>query len=513
MRLLTLAVLLLAATFCEAEQLRFSGGSVVELPDGTQLAFDLDGPAEMESFILNNPPRFVIDIKNARFDDTRLLAGLRSHDVQAIRTGVRDGRNLRIVLDLASFVRSKSSIVQRNGHHLVIDIFRNEPLQPEAELVTVTHHPAPTLQLISPATYQVPAEPELRPAVLQKPVLKIVEEPPLPQAKEAPKAKESKEKAALAVTPAPPVSKPSPQARPVRRDDLVIVIDPGHGGKDPGAIGAKGTEEKNVTLQIARRLKKLIDQEPGMRAVLTRDSDTYLHLYQRVSIARKHQADLFISIHADAVPDNIRAHGSSVYMLSTKGASSAAARFLAERENGSDAIEGALAVSDKALQPVVFDMVHDAVRADSMELAGKILSQLGKVNGLHKRRVEQANFAVLKAPEVPSILVETAFISNPKEEANLSSGAHQQKLAQAILNGIRAYFGQRPQQMQAPTQRVAAQAVSGQRMHVVQRGESLSSIARRYQVSLSQLRSANGIGSKQQQINAGIALVIPTADS
>ncbi len=228
-----------------------------------------------------------------------------------------------------------------------------------------------------------------------------------------------------------------------------IVIDPGHGGEDPGARGRRGSREKDVTLMIARRLKGLIDAEPGMRAVLTRDGDYYLALSDRVQKARNLKADLFVSVHADAFvrPD---ARGSSVFALSQRPTSEAA-RWLAKQENGSDLIGGVnLNNRDSYVTQVLVDLSQTATNDHSLKLGGAVLAELGQVNTLHKARVEQAGFAVLKAPDVPSILVETAFISNPEEEKRLNDQAYQDRLARAILNGVKRYFSKNAPRPQSP---------------------------------------------------------------
>jgi len=241
------------------------------------------------------------------------------------------------------------------------------------------------------------------------------------------------EKLAAAAGPAPKV------------DRLVIVaIDAGHGGEDPGARGKGGTREKNVTLAIARRLKARIDREPNMRAVMVRDGDYFIPLAERVAKSRRVRADLFVSIHADAWvrPD---ARGSSVFALSERGATSTAARLLAQRENQSDLIGGVnLGVKDPVLARTLLDLSLTATINDSLKLGKAVLTELGDVNALHKEQVEQAGFAVLKAPDVPSILVETAFISNPEEEKRLKDSAYQDRIAGAILGGIKRYLAQNP---------------------------------------------------------------------
>ena len=248
--------------------------------------------------------------------------------------------------------------------------------------------------------------------------------------------------------PAQPVLPGKP--KPVMARLATIVIDAGHGGDDPGAIGRRGSREKDITLTIAKRLKRLIDEEPGMRAVLTRDADFYLPLHVRVDKARKVRADLFVSIHADAFirPD---ARGSSVFALSERRATSEAARWLANKENDADLIGGVnLDVKDKYLAQTLLDLSQTATIDHSLRLGDAVLKKLGSVNTLHKPRVEQASFAVLKAPDVPSILVETAFISNPEEEKRLNDDGYQEKLARALLDGIRDYFAKHPPRPQGP---------------------------------------------------------------
>jgi N-acetylmuramoyl-L-alanine amidase len=225
---------------------------------------------------------------------------------------------------------------------------------------------------------------------------------------------------------------------------VTIVLDPGHGGEDPGAVGRGGSYEKNVTLSVARRLKAKIDTEPNMRSLLTRDGDFFIPLHQRVAKARRVQADLFVSIHADAF---IKPHarGSSVFVLSESGASSSAARWLAQRENAADLIGGVnLGVKDPYLARTLLDLSQTATINDSVKLARAVLGELGHINTLHKAQVEQAGFAVLKAPDIPSILVETAFISNPEEERRLNDEAYQDKMAEAILKGIKRYLAKNP---------------------------------------------------------------------
>jgi N-acetylmuramoyl-L-alanine amidase len=235
-----------------------------------------------------------------------------------------------------------------------------------------------------------------------------------------------------------------PEKRPEIARLITIVLDPGHGGEDPGAIGRGGSYEKNVTLSVARRLKEKIDATPNMRSVLTRDGDFFIPLNQRVQKARRVQADLFISVHADAFIKPT-ARGSSVFALSENGASSSAARWLANKENSADLVGGVnIGVKDPYLARTLLDLSQTATINDSLKLGKDVLGELGRINTLHKAHVEQAGFAVLKAPDIPSILIETAFISNPEEEKRLNDDAYQDQMAEAILRGIRRYFAKNP---------------------------------------------------------------------
>lgn len=279
--------------------------------------------------------------------------------------------------------------------------------------------------------------------------------------------------------------------------DLVIAIDAGHGGEDPGAIGPRGTREKDVVLKIARELEKLIKKERGMKPIMIRDGDYYVGLKERVKKAQRVDADLFISIHADAFK-NGKARGSSVFILSERGASSDLASFLADSENSADLNGGVSATNDDLLNMVLADMVKNSTLEDSHKVASNVLSGLKRVNRLHKNNIEQAGFRVLKAGR-PAILVETAFISNRAEERKLRSPKHQRALARAIFKGTRAYFRSNP---------VAGTLLAMRdRKHRVTRGDTLSGIAKRYQVSLASIRGANNL--KGDILPVGKTLSIP----
>lgn len=288
-------------------------------------------------------------------------------------------------------------------------------------------------------------------------------------------------------SPATPKAQPAAavKMRPPARGELVIAIDAGHGGEDPGAIGPRGTFEKDVVLAVAHKLAQLVAKEPGMRPLLIRDRDVFVPLRVRKETARKANADMFISLHADAVARN-SVQGASVYTLSRHGASTEAARLLAERENSADLV-GGLSLEDKddLVASVLLDLSRAATAESSISLADKILQRLGGVGKLHKTGVEHAGFAVLKSLDMPSVLVELAFISNPVEEQRLVSEAHQWRLAQAVMSGIRDY-----RDKYLPN--LPLYAADG-RQHVVKAGDTLSGIAKRYAVSLERLRAVNGL--------------------
>jgi N-acetylmuramoyl-L-alanine amidase len=285
--------------------------------------------------------------------------------------------------------------------------------------------------------------------------------------------------------------------------NVVIAIDAGHGGEDPGAIGKNRTREKDVVLRIARELKKAIDAESGMQAVLTRDGDYYIPLRGRYEIARKARADLFVSIHADAFSKR-SVQGSSVFVLSARGASSEFARLLADSENASDLVGGVtLSDKDDMLASVLLDLSQSATREASNKVANDILSALKRTGKTHKNHVGRANFMVLKSPDVPSVLIETAFISNPSEEKRLTEREFQLRMARAITRGIRDYFYSSP-----PPGTWIASNRDGFK-YTVARGDTLGGIANRYSVSLSSLRRANKI--RGDIIHVGRELIIPTS--
>ncbi|MBT6276827.1 MAG: LysM peptidoglycan-binding domain-containing protein, partial [Chromatiales bacterium] len=279
---------------------------------------------------------------------------------------------------------------------------------------------------------------------------------------------------------------------------IVVAVDAGHGGTDPGAIGARGTREKDVTLSIAKRLANAINGFPGFKGVLVRKRDEFLRLRSRIDRARKAGADLLVSVHADAFRDR-RVRGASVWVLSTKGASSEAARWLAARENAADLVGGvSLDDKDDLLKQVILDLSQTATLNNSAAVASVALGELRKVGHVHKPSVQRAGFVVLKAPDIPSILVEAAFISNPSEERRLKDAAHQERLANALARGIKQYFERKP----PPGTLLAARA-----RHVIGPGDTLSAIAVRYEVSVETLRASNNLSN--DRLRVGQILRIP----
>jgi len=397
--LLSVLLLLLSPTLA-AEPVRVTGVRVTQAPDKTRLVLALSAKVTPQIFLLAGPDRLVIDLADARLAAKLPKPAGDDPNLTGLRSGARAGDDLRIVLDLKRPVGIKTYTVAAaaaQGPRLVVDLIPTAGSKNDADARADTV----TAAAVAAATEALNAS-------------------------------------------APPSAQPPPRTKARARGraarTLVVAIDAGHGGADPGAIGARGTREKDITLAIARRLAALVAKEPGMRAVLIRDRDTFVPLRARIRKARKHNADLFVSIHADAF-DSPRARGSSVFTLSRRGASSEAAKWLADKENSADRVGGVdLGEHDDQLATVMLDMVQNAAQERSVKAAGAVLSNLSRLGATHNQGVQKAGFVVLKSPDIPSILVETAFISNPGEEARLRSGAQQQRLAAAILAGIKQYF-------------------------------------------------------------------------
>lgn len=418
-RLISAVIFVLAIPFSAQAAITLSGARVWPAEEYTRITLESATPIRYTLLSVKNPERLVLDLEDVSLDATlnELAGKIGDHDpfVKSVRTGRYKPNVVRLVFDLRAEVQPQIFLLKPigdYGNRLVLDIY---PLVAPDPLLALIDKPeiAQFVQGGEPAA--APSAAPAPAAAVDKPALARIEP------KRAPKSGE-----------------------PVVTRLVTIAVDAGHGGEDPGARGRRGSHEKDVTLAIARKLKEKIDAEPNMRAVLTRDGDYFIPLQQRVAKARKVNADLFVSVHADAFV-NPDAHGSSVFALSERGATSAAARWLAKKENEADLIGGVnIDVKDPMLKSVLIDLSQTATINDSLKLARAVLGELGGVNQLHKAQVEQAGFAVLKAPDIPSILVETAFISNPDEEARLNDGAYQDRIADAVVGGIKRYFAKNP---------------------------------------------------------------------
>jgi N-acetylmuramoyl-L-alanine amidase len=395
--LLPAAGSLLAASSSWASMGRIASARLWPAQEYTRVILEGPSPIAHQLLQLRDPERVVLDLEGIELGTelaslpTRVQAG--DPFISAIRFGHQGASVLRLVIDVKVETSPQLFALQPiagYGHRLVLDLYPLTPVDPLMALI------------------------------------------------------EGKTGNDAAAVNADVPSAPQPEARRDSRRPIIVMLDPGHGGEDPGAVGRRGTYEKDVALAIARRLKRLIDTQSGMRALLTRDADYYVPLGVRVHKARRVQADLFVSIHADAFSEP-SARGSSVFALSEHGATSAAARWLARKENAADLIGGVnLGTRDPLLARTLLDLSQAAQINDSLKVGRQVLQGIGNVNTLHKSVVEQAGFAVLKAPDIPSILVETAFISNPEEERKLRSAHHQAKLAESMHDGIRRYFANNP---------------------------------------------------------------------
>lgn len=391
----------------------------------TRVTLEMDSELKAEHFTLENPDRLVVDIEGLTINTTirDIISKVRPNDpyIDSVRVAQNRPDVVRLVMDLKQPIAPQVFTLKPIGEYkyrLVLDLYPKIAQDP-------------LMAIMDSADTDPLAE------VLED----LARNDPLPDAPVPSVPGQTLPPVARKPKPAPT---PKPAEPPPSRQSILIALDPGHGGEDPGAIGRNGTREKDIVLSIAKRLKKLIDAQPGMRAYLTRDNDYFVPLHVRVQKARRVKADLFISIHADAwIKPSAR--GSSVFALSQNGATSAAARWMAQRENDADLIGGVnLGSHNKQVAQVLLDLSTAAQINDSVRVGGNVLGEIGKINRLHKKTVERAGFAVLKAPDIPSILVETAFISNPEEERLLRSPSHQDKIAKAMLAGVSDYFAARP---------------------------------------------------------------------
>lgn len=482
---LSFQVALAYAAPAQIEDLSFSS------QNAGRLLFDLQGTPHYKYFTLKNPSRLVVDFDNTAV--TKSIAQPPSNHSFAVgvRTAMRNNSDLRVVVELSADADAKVTALNKaQGLQLQIDLVS----KPTAAKLSVAEAPVKK----SPA----PSENTVKTAAV------------------LPVKAEKKQTASKA-----------------KGRNIVIAIDAGHGGKDVGAQGANGTQEKDVVLAIAKRLQSAVNRQPGMKAVMIRSDDNFVKLRERVNIAQRAKADLFVSIHADAFEDT-SAHGASVYTLANKGASSQGAQFLADSENAAD---GGHEIHDEMLASVLMDLSNKAAKEASQHIGNKVLRSVKSVGHLHRANVQKAGFVVLKSP-IPSILVETAFISNPEEEHRLNTRAYQDKMASAVFGGIVAHFKQYAPadtlfaQLQksgkaatqlavlddekeqpviiSKTEKVSSRnsdavvvATNSQTKHVISNGETLSGIAQQYGVSMRQLRHANGM--EDGNVRIGQVLQIP----
>lgn len=402
-------------------------------PDHTRIVLDMSAAAEHRVLVLQNPDRIVLDVSDATLQGALADLSLDDTPIARIRSGVRNGRDLRMVFDMRGVVTPRSFAIEANaqaGDRLVLDLHDKAPRQSGT------------------------------PAV-------------------------------------------SRSASDDDRRDIIVAIDAGHGGEDPGALGPGRLREKDVVLAIAKELAALFERDRGFAPTLIRSGDYYVSLKGRRDLARERQADLFVSVHADAF-NRKEANGASVYALSTRGATSTTASYLAQRENAADLVGGVrLGDKDEMLAGVLADLSMTSTLDASLNMGGSVLGEMGGVARLHKRQVEQAAFVVLKSPDIPSILVETGFISNPGEARKLADPAYRKRMAQAIHRGIRSWFISHP----PPGTMLAHEKRRGGREYRIARGDTLSGIAARFNVSVSDLKSFNQLADNR--ILVGQTLKIP----
>jgi N-acetylmuramoyl-L-alanine amidase len=391
--------------------------------DYTRVTLENDSELKATHFTVENPNRLVVDIEGIALNATlkEIVAKIQANDpyLKQVRVGQNRPNVVRLVFDLKEPINPQVFTLQPVGdykHRLIFDLYPVKTIDPIEELIKKGSWNKDATAPNSPPVAIAPPKPDSKPNT-----------------------------ASGAVTSDSKSGKDDKPTKPNQVTRIItIALDPGHGGEDPGAIGKGGSREKDVVLAIAHRLKEKIEQQPNMRVMLTRDADFFVPLNVRVQKARNVQADLFVSIHADAFVES-SASGSSVFALSEKGASSTAARWLANKENAADLIGGVnIKTHDKQLASVLLDLSTTAQINDSLKLAKVVLNEISGINRLHRGVVEQAGFAVLKAPDIPSILIETAFISNPEEEARLTDEAYQDKMANAVMSGIKKYFAKNP---------------------------------------------------------------------
>lgn len=460
-------------------------------PDQTRLVLDLSGNTRCEVFTVKDPERLVIDLAGATVASPLELPSQVKSRIRDLRYAPHNqGRDLRLVLELSHALELRKALLPPHppyGHRLVVDLIDRGT----GGQATPPSPPQP-----NPTAKPIPLPPP--PAVRAEPVARIPAPVPRVTPGNAAALARATPGPVTAGQPAVPVRTAASASTATPARTQVIAIDAGHGGDDVGAIGMRGTYEKDVVLAIASELARQINAEPGFKAVLIRDGDYFIDLRDRMVRARRHRADMFVSIHADAF-QNRRVTGSSVYVLSNRGATSEAARWLAERENAADLVGGVtLEDKDPQLRSVLLDLSQTASLEASLKVAENVLHALKQVGQVHREQVQAAGFMVLKSPDIPSLLVETAFISNPSEEQQLRDRRFRVKIAGAVKEGIKAYFKGHT----LPGQRYA-----NMRRHMVAQGDTLTRIAQRYDVSTSQILAANN--RRNPTVHLGEILRIP----
>jgi N-acetylmuramoyl-L-alanine amidase len=457
------ATLMLSVTSLAAP-LRASAAQILAVrvwpaDDYTRVTLENDAVLKATHFIVKDPERMVVDIEGLELNPTlkSLVAKIQSNDpyIKQVRVGQNRPNVVRLVFDLKEEVRPQVFTLPPAGNYkdrLIFDLYPVKEVDPIAAMIEKGNwsgdgKPPPESSSAAAGSTPKGDMPPLKPGEAEMaanaPTPREQLEALKPDMKAEPRAElRDQVKTAEAQARAAEKADKADKNNVVRM--ITIALDPGHGGEDPGASGKNGSKEKDIVLAIAKRLKAKLEEAPNMRVMLTRDGDYFVPLGKRVEKARKVQADLFVSIHADAFVQP-SARGSSVFVLSEKGATSTAARWLADKENQADTIGGVNVKNhDRQLASVLFDLSTTAQINDSMKLGKSVLGEIGGINRLHKGSVEQAGFAVLKAPDIPSILIETAFISNPEEEAKLLDDGYQNQMANAIVKGIRRYFAKNP---------------------------------------------------------------------
>ncbi len=497
-----LMLMLSAPMYASAAQLKDL--KLLAMDGQTQAELSLSEKSSYKVFTLSNPERLVLDLPATATSGSFTLPGANGV-ISKVRTGQPSPGTLRVVFDLSQSVQTKSHIEGSGANtRLVIEL-----VSPNAKPAsTIASNTNPTASRGSENKVSESKVADIKAAMKDVLTLepKVEVKPAVIETREIQQADikvENKSSSRL------PATKTVQSVLGNSHRDLIIAIDAGHGGKDPGASGPSGVKEKNITLATARELAKQINAEPGMKAFLVRDNDTFVVLQDRYMRARRAQADLFISIHADAAL-NGQANGSSVFVLSLKGASSQAARWLADKENAADLVGGvSLDAKDKNLAAVLLDLSQSATMRVSEDVADEVLGSLKDLGKAHKPNVEHANFVVLRSPDVPSMLIETGFITNPNEEKKLSDPAHRERLASAVVSGVREYFSEQapPGTWFAAQQERNDEDARGMQ-YVVSRGETLSQIASRHGVPLGTILLANN--KRNDDVRVGERLIIPS---